>query len=92
MTIAMPIFLSFFRLIENLKIRTPNCGLIVIDNFYANVIDTRDYVLTQEFKVRGNYPGQRTRSFANQHLKDIIQAYVLPYGGKITDFPSQFAT
>ena len=72
---------------ENLKIRPPICGLIVIDNFYANSIETREYILTQEFKVRGNYPGQRTHSFANQHLKDIIQEYVLPYGGKITDFP-----
>jgi|694.fasta_scaffold64531_2 hypothetical protein len=78
---------KYKNLIENLKIRTSNCGLIVIDNFYANVIDTRNYVITQEFKVRGNYPGQRTRSFANQHLKDIIQEYVLPYGGRITDFP-----
>jgi hypothetical protein len=78
---------KYKNLAENLKIRSPNCGLIVIDNFYANSIETRDYVLTQEFKVRGNYPGQRTQSFANQHLKDIIQEYVLPYGGKITDFP-----
>jgi hypothetical protein len=78
---------KYKNLAENLKIRNPNCGLIVINNFYANSIETRDYVLTQEFKVRGNYPGQRTQSFANQHLKDIIQEYVLPYGGKITDFP-----
>jgi hypothetical protein len=77
---------KYKNLFENMKIRKPNCGLIVIDNFYANATDTRDYVLTQEFKVRGNYPGQRTRSFANQHLKDIIQEYVLPYGGKITEF------
>ena len=77
---------KYKNLFENLKIRKPNCGLIVIDNFYVNATDTRDYVLTQEFKVRGNYPGQRTRSFANQHLKDIIQEYVLPYGGKITEF------
>ena len=72
---------------EDLKKRNPSCGLIVIDNFYSNAIDTRNYILTQEFKVRGNYPGQRTHSFANQHLKDIIQEYVMPYGGKITDFP-----
>ena len=78
--------IKYKNLNENLKIRKPNCGLIVIDNFYVNATDTRDYVLTQEFKVRGNYPGQRTRSFANQHLKDIIQEYVLPYGGKITEF------
>jgi len=74
-------------LAENITRRPPSCGLIVIDNFYNNAMETRNYILTQEFKVRGNYPGQRTRSFANNHLKDIIQDYILPFGGKITEFP-----
>jgi hypothetical protein len=67
--------------------RNPSCGLIVIDNFYCNALDTRNYILTQEFSVRGNYPGQRTISYANEHLKETIQKYVEPFGGKITDFP-----
>jgi len=67
--------------------RNPSCGLIVIDNFYNNAYETRNYILTQEFLVRGNYPGQRTISYANKDLKDIIQKYVEPFGGKITDFP-----
>jgi hypothetical protein len=74
-------------LAENISKRAPSCGLIIIDNFYNNAMETRNYILTQEFKVRGNYPGQRTRSFANSHLKDIIQDYILPFGGKITEFP-----
>lgn len=74
-------------LTENISKRSPSCGLIIIDNFYKNAMETRNYVLTQEFKVRGNYPGQRTRSFANNHLKDIIQDYITPFGGKITEFP-----
>ena len=74
-------------LAENISKRNPSCGLIVIDNFYNNAMDTRNFILTQEFKVRGNYPGQRTRSFANQNLKEIIQEYILPFGGKIIDFP-----
>ena len=72
---------------ENISKRAPSCGLIIIDNFYNNAMETRNYVLTQEFKVRGNYPGQRTRSFANNELKDIIQDYITPFGGKITEFP-----
>jgi hypothetical protein len=44
-------------------------------------------MLTQDFKVKGNYPGQRTISFANEHLKEAIQKYVEPFAGKITDFP-----
>ena len=67
--------------------RVPTCGLIVIDNFYSNAQATRDFMLTQDFKVKGNYPGQRTISFANEHLKEAIQKYVEPFAGKITKFP-----
>jgi hypothetical protein len=75
------------KLLLNKQIKSPSCGLIVIDNFYNNAMETRNYILSQEFLVRGNYPGQRTISYANQHLKDIIQKYVEPFGGKITEFP-----
>lgn len=65
----------------------PNCGLIIVDNFYNNPIDTRNYILTQNFSVKGNFPGQRTISYANETLKEIIQQYVEPFSGKITVFP-----
>jgi len=67
--------------------RNPTCGLIIIDHFYNNPIETRNYILTQEFSVRGNFPGQRTISYASQELKNIIQKYVEPFGGLITEFP-----
>jgi predicted O-methyltransferase YrrM len=78
---------KYKKLFDDIKIRSPSCGLIIIDNFYNNPYETRKYILTQEFLVRGNYPGQRTISYANEHLKSIIQKYVEPFGGKITDFP-----
>jgi hypothetical protein len=78
---------KYKRLFDDIQVRGPSCGLIVIDNFYKNAHETRKYILSQEFSVRGNYPGQRTVSYATQHLKDIIQEYVMPFGGKITDFP-----
>ena len=74
-------------LLLNKQTRAPSCGLIVIDDFYNNPYETRNYVLTQEFSVKGNYPGVRTVSYANEQLKEIIQKYVQPFGGKITDFP-----
>jgi hypothetical protein len=77
---------KYKKLFEDLKTRKPSCGLIVIDNFYENPYETRNYILTQDFKVRGNYPGQRTISYANQHLKDIIQEYITPFAGKIIEF------
>ena len=58
----------------DLKIRGPSCGLIVIDNFYNNPYETREYIMKQPFSVKGNYPGQRTISYANQELKEITQA------------------
>ena len=65
----------------------PSCGLIVIDNFYNNPLETRNYILKQEFSVKGNFPGQRTISYATDLIKDIIQKYVEPFSGKITEFP-----
>jgi hypothetical protein len=67
--------------------RSPSCSLIIVDNFYNNPLDTRNYILTQDFEVRGNYPGQRTQSYATEELKETIQKYVMPFAGKITQFP-----
>ena len=68
------------------------CNLMVIDNFYTNAKETRDYILTQEFKVRGNYPGQRTTSKANNHLKEMIQGYIQHFAGKIVKWPMPSTT
>ncbi len=65
------------------------CNLLIIDNFYNNPLETRNYILTQDFKVRGNYPGQRTESFANEHLKEMIQGYIKHFAGKITQWPTE---
>ena len=63
------------------------CNLMVIDNFYRDAKETRDYILTEEFKVRGNYPGQRTTSKANTQLKEMIEGYIQHFAGKIIDWP-----
>ena len=63
------------------------CNLLVIDNFYIDAKETREYILKEEFKVRGNYPGQRTTSKANIHLKEMIQGYIQHFAGKIIDWP-----
>jgi hypothetical protein len=67
--------------------RPPQGAIIVVDNLYNNPMQTRNFILSQEFKVRGNFPGQRTISYANEDLKNIIQRYILSFGGRITDFP-----
>ena len=85
--ITNPLSISKNLLATDKSTRGPSCGLIVIDNFYQNAMATRDFILTQEFSVRGNYPGSRTISHATEQLRTIIQKYVEPFGGKITDFP-----
>ncbi len=65
------------------------CNLMVIDNFYTNAQATREYILSQEFKVYGNYPGQRTLSYATEEIRNIIQGYIGHFAGKITQWPMQ---
>lgn len=57
---------------------------IIIDNFYVDPFETREFALKQEFSVKGNYPGNRTQSFYNQSVFDVIQNAVFNAGGKIT--------
>ena len=79
--------MKYKTLFDDINSRSPSCGLIIVDNVYNNAYETRKYILTQEFMVRTNYPGQYTISYANEYLKDIIQKCVEPFGGKITEFP-----
>ena len=79
--------MKYKKLFDDIQTRTPSCGLIVIDNFHKNPYEVRKHILTLPFSVRGNHPGQRTVSYATQKMKDIIQEYVMPFGGRIKDFP-----
>ena len=54
---------------------------LTIDDFYENPQEVRDFALKQEFKVRGNYPGQRTRSFLNEPLKKKLREILYPFAG-----------
>jgi hypothetical protein len=65
----------------------PSCSLIIVDNFYNNPMETRNFILTQDFSVKGNFPGKRTISYANNDLKEIIQNCIEPFAGKIKEFP-----
>jgi hypothetical protein len=67
----------------------PTPILFIVDNFYNNPMETREYILQQDFKIRGNYPGQRTVSHATEEIKNMIQRWILPFGGKITRFPME---
>jgi len=59
-------------------------SLIIVDDFYNNVDDVREFALQQDFNVDGNYPGHRTISFINESIKTAISNIVSPYAGNIT--------
>jgi len=59
-------------------------SLIIVDNFYQDPDDVREFALSQDFGVTGNYPGNRTKSFLNDELKYWINSIVEPHAGPVT--------
>jgi len=63
---------------------------LIIDDFYSNPEEVREFALQQEFKVRGNYPGMRTEPFANEDIKETIESIIEPFAGKITRWHTEY--
>jgi len=61
-----------------------NVSLIIVDNFYNNPDAVRNFALTQEFGVKGNFPGMRTESFFTDDVKEAIE-HNMQFAGKITN-------
>jgi hypothetical protein len=61
-------------------------NLIITDDFYQNPDAVRNYALSQQFEVEGNYPGLRTKPYLPDDLKSAIQSIVLNAGGRVTDW------
>lgn len=59
-------------------------NIIITDDFYINANEVREFALQQEFKIRGNFPGQRTVSFLNDDTKKTIENIIKPHAGEIT--------
>jgi hypothetical protein len=55
---------------------------ITIDNFYNNPDEVRDYVLTQDFNITGNFPGKRTEPILNESTTEYISK-LISYEGKV---------
>ena len=56
----------------------------IIDDFYSDVDELREFALQQDFGVKGNYPGNRTKSFLNDSIKETIERIISPHYGKVT--------
>lgn len=61
-------------------------NLIVVDDFYTNPDDVRNFALSQDFNISGNYPGLRTKSFLSDSCKEAINNLLLYNAGGVTDW------
>jgi hypothetical protein len=61
-------------------------NVIITDDFYSDPDRVRNFALSQEFAVRGNFPGSRTRSFLDQSTKDAVQTIIWNAGGEVTNW------
>lgn len=65
--------------------------LLVIDDFYANPEEVREFALAQDFDVKGNYPGLRTKPFLNDSTKEGIQRLLYMHAGNVIDWGEQYS-
>lgn len=66
---------------------------IIVENFYQDPDSMRQYALSQEFKVKGNYPGLRTDAIYDDwrnYIKTYLEEKILHR--KITNFPAGYNT
>jgi len=62
-------------------------NIIIVDGFYDNPNDVRAMALAEEFDIKGNYPGARTKTFATDELKARFESII---GKRITYWPGQY--
>ena len=57
-----------------------NTSLIIVDDFYENPGDTRDWALNMSFGDTGNYPGTRTSPLRNDSINAALNRTLGMYG------------
>jgi len=58
---------------------------MIIDDFYTDPDSVRRFALDQEFAVKGNYPGLRTKPYLPDDVKQAIGYWMRP-AGNVTDW------
>ena len=64
---------------------------LIIDDFYSNPEEVREFALSQDFNVDGNYPGHRTISFLTDDIKKSIQEIIRPFAGEVTHWGGDYS-
>ena len=67
-----------------------NTQILVVDDFYENPYDVREFALSQEFNVSGNFPNLRTEPDTNPSLRETLQNIVRSHGGAINYWPDGY--
>lgn len=65
-------------------------NVIIIDDFYSNPDEVRNFALSQPFNVTGNFPGARTMPFLNEETKKTISSIISAAGGEVIDWLESF--
>jgi hypothetical protein len=68
-------------------------NFLIVDNFYIDPNSVREFALSQEFSVYGNYPGVRTESCAEPYfsnIKEYLETNILKT--KINFWPTGYNT
>jgi len=59
-------------------------NVIVVDDFYEDPDSVRTFALSQDFYVKGNFPGDRTKSFSTEKMKHTFEKLI---GNTISYWP-----
>jgi len=62
---------------------------IIVEDFYNNPDTIREFALSQDFSVKGNYPGTRTKPFLFDDVKYYINEIMKHPGGGVSDWLNQ---
>jgi len=60
---------------------------LVIEDFYINPHEVREFALSCDYKIKGNFPGARTIPHVNPGVKEYIAKHLRPTCGEITYWP-----
>jgi hypothetical protein len=67
-------------------------SVMIFDGFYSNPMDVRNFALSQEFNVTGNYPGNRTEVLQGEHNINAKSIFESILRRKIVWWPKQYNT
>ena len=71
---------------KNCGSHNTRCNFMVVDNFYSNPDEVRNFALTLSYSKHDYHPGKRTQTFANETHKQKFEHILRHVAGKIIRF------